>query len=427
MSKTLSLMPPELLSDIARQVAIAEAHTKRSRDAQHSDSAALALVCRKLKSAAQEQIYRSINVRDLNSFYDLHGSPFREGGGKLLQLEKAGKLHLVRELSIQTLEYDDLSFLVDIAAREHHEMNFLLPPSRQDRNYPPLHQIIDFLVRLPNLNQIFINCLPFSTIPSNDLNRLRTPFANITSLKIATPPWDRDHSILRQITQLTPELSTLTLLRYFDPTSDSIHYRCSAPLPIIPKLNHLKLEGAFYLNIASLNLISPEQASTITRLSFSDRDDLLIDVAVPLDFGEKLGEFFGKSVRHLEWFDSGVYTEHRYQAATGQLEAMFGSFENVESITSDYLCWTNEWILSFAPPSLKTINFEIPLEGLDDTVFGIIEIFDEAEDMGRYENLKGKVIRLRGMQNQQGSFDCMWTRFAHWGIGIEFTELAKED
>ncbi|GAA5982139.1 hypothetical protein JCM5350_003469 [Sporobolomyces pararoseus] len=270
----ITTLPHELLSKVAFEL---------QGPGGQENLAALSFVCRKLRPAAQEQILRNVKVAGLRGFYKLQGTPFRGTGGRLQTLEKAGKVHLVRNLTISPLE----RYLEEMKGKgtEEPDWPFDIEPSMATYDFPALQHIIDFLIRFPNPDELSLICFPFLSIRSEDYSRLRQPLANVTSLKIVTAPWDRNHGFLRQIVQLTPQLSTLTLERYFRRTQSKFR-PCPTPLPHLPYLSHLILEGQFYFSLPKLNLLTAEQAAGIKKLTIRNFSQPFNDADLPQDYGE---------------------------------------------------------------------------------------------------------------------------------------------
>ncbi|GAA5957951.1 hypothetical protein JCM3765_006213 [Sporobolomyces pararoseus] len=410
----LTSLPPELLSNIAFQL-------RRSSPFRPEGSlASLSLVCRKLRTAAQEEILRSVEVEGMEDFYRLQGSPFRGSGGQLQTLETAGKIYLVRNITLSPFD----SYLEEIHNPETVERysDYHKLPRKSYHHYPSLPHIVDFLVRFPNLNELSITCFPFLSLPSDQFSRLSQPLANITSLKVVTPPWDPDHQFLRQIVQLTPQLSTLTLERYFLPNVAKFK-PCSEPLPYLPYLSHLTLEGQFYFSLPSLNLITPKQASKIRHLTLRSFSQHINNADLTGDYGEKFGAFFAEGVRHLEWRDKWVKFGVPEEDDQDELIGMLESLVKLRKITIDRLDTSNEWILC-VPPSLEYLEVDCDADSV--VLENILEIFIIQENHHEFlEGMRGKTLRLKSEESMRifSYCDNLWARCGDFGWKVEFMAI----
>jgi len=409
-SKTLTSLPPELLSEIAKQLP-----TFPSPDVK-----ALSLVCRKLRRPSQDELLRRpIVVDGPKDFYRLHGSPFR-GGGALSILEQAGKVRYSRSLQISLINVEDLLRLLRTNPRA--------PPSVVDVSpvYPPLSHLIDFLIRLPNLDKLTVGYCPYLSIPSHDVSRLQQPLNNITSLTITTLRWDRDHAFLRSITQLTPQLSTLTLCRPLEEAGND-YTPCSSPLPHLPNLKHLHLLSPFYLALGQLNLIAPQQGSTITHVDFYNCGRLADGADLPPGYGTKLGQLLTARVRHFEWREGANSLRFRqnhpcrlHSSLKEEMNSMMKALPAVYRITTKNFSREIDWVFSSLSTSAKILRIDqIMSKELERE---IMEVIKSREADGR-EGLRGKILCLKGKRSSEEPFDDLWMVCAHAGIEVQYTEL----
>ncbi|GAA5957947.1 hypothetical protein JCM3765_006212 [Sporobolomyces pararoseus] len=411
-TKTLTSLPPELLSAIAAQVQYP--HTVGWTD--RLTLKALSLVSRKLANPAQERLLSELYVIGFNELYRIHGSAFRGVGGRLKTLEEAGKLGLVRKISLSP--NGRVNHLHNPRDIDPNDDSFDLPSLRTSA-FPPIRHIVDFLVRFPNLNELSITCFPFLSLPSDQFSRLSQPLANITSLKVVTPPWDPDHQFLRQIVQLTPQLSTLTLERYCLP--DRLEFKpCSSPLPYLSNLTHLKLEGQYYLALAELNLFSPEQFDTISRLTISQFSDPHNILDLPEGYGKRFGQLFAKGVRHFEWLEWFDLDTDEPPETVNELESMLPLLVNCRKVTLNYFFCKSEWVLASIPASVKVVDLGWIADQLKDMM---LQLLDDYVESDRYARMQGKVLRICGTQEVEHEWDDFWVRFGHFGFDVEFTKM----
>lgn len=363
--------------------------------------------------------------------YSFLGTPFEfeHSRGRLAVLEDSGRAEFVRHLRVIAVRPSTAELIYN--AERSGRYKYFTPSEDifELGDAIPTSSVVDLIARLPNLRELELE-LPVTIPTQEQLERIRINLSSLTTLRLVSGHWDRRHTFLRALVQLTPNLETLDLCMIDHPRYKEVQNPHS---PIdrtrLPKLSHLILRSPYYLSISRYALFSLDLIAQISKLSIAfDEATINIDA-----FSESPKEdvslhntmsLFGSSLQHLTvtyplWAIEDALEKNGVQLLDFYSRSL-APLTSLKTLTLGVLFGQTTLLLKL-PPSCTSITVETDFAIERENLIWFFE--DHRHAIGN--SLRGRTLRVKSSDSKAINFVPSWRACQQMGLNVEFTPLAK--